>query len=69
MPPRIWTTTRRQARSGVSTPTRAMPSDTAGLNRPPETRKKIHAETVSEKPKAREMYSLYEHVSTPRGND
>jgi hypothetical protein len=46
-----------------------MPSDTAGLNRPPETRKKIHAETVSEKPKAREMYSLYEHVSTPRGND
>jgi hypothetical protein len=28
------------------------------LNKPPDTRKKIHAETVSEKPNAREMYSL-----------
>lgn len=30
---------------------------TAGLNRPPETRKKIHALTVNEKAKARLMYN------------
>jgi hypothetical protein len=58
IPPRIWTNASRHARTGVSTPTRAIPRDTAGLNKPPDTRKKIHAETVSEKPKAREMYSL-----------
>lgn len=37
IPPRIWATVRRAARIGVSTPTRNMPRETAGLKRPPET--------------------------------
>lgn len=37
-----------------------MPQDTAGLKRPPETRKKIQALTAKLKPKARAMYSKLE---------
>lgn len=37
MPPRICEIVRRTARIGVRTPTRNIPSETAGLKRPPET--------------------------------
>ena len=55
IPPKIWETVKRQARRGVSAPTKAIPKDTAGLKRPPETRKKIHALTARLKPNAREI--------------
>lgn len=58
IPPRICDTDSRAPRSGVNAPTRTIPSETAGLNNPPETRKKIQALTASENPKDREMYSL-----------
>ena len=63
IPPRIWLKVRRAPRSGVRAPTRTIPSDTAGLNRPPLTRKKIHALTASEKPNERAMYSLWVSAS------
>ena len=44
----------------MSAPTKAIPKDTAGLKRPPETRKKIHALTARLKPNAREIYSKLE---------
>jgi hypothetical protein len=53
--PRICTKDKSAPRRGVSAPTSTIPSDTAGLNRPPETRKKIHAVTISAKPKQRAM--------------
>lgn len=60
IPPRIWLKLRRQARNGVNAPTRAMPSETAGLKRPPETRKKIQALTVRLKPNESAMYSKFD---------
>lgn len=39
MPPRICEMVRSPARRGVRAPTRSMPSETAGLKRPPDTRK------------------------------
>ena len=58
IPPRICETASKAPRLGVNAPTRTMPRETAGLKRPPETRKKIHAFTAREKPKHNEMYSL-----------
>ena len=55
IPPKICETVKSAPRSGVSAPTSTIPSDTAGLNSPPETRKKIQALTASEKPNPREM--------------
>lgn len=55
IPPSNWLTTRIAARSGVIAPTNARPSETAGLNSPPEIRKKTQALTQREKPKEREM--------------
>jgi hypothetical protein len=37
IPPKIWAKVRRIARRGVKAPTRAIPRETAGLKRPPET--------------------------------
>ena len=58
IPPRIWEKVKSAPRSGVSAPTRTIPSETAGLKSPPETRKKIHALTARENPNDRAMYSL-----------
>lgn len=44
------------ARTHPTAPINAMPNVTAGLNSPPETRKKTHALTARLKPKANEMY-------------
>jgi hypothetical protein len=55
IPPKICDTVNKAARSGVNAPTRSIPSETAGLKRPPETRKKIQALTAREKPKDRAM--------------
>lgn len=55
IPPRIWLNVRSAPRSGCNAPTRTMPSETAGLNNPPLTRKKIQALTASEKPNERAM--------------
>jgi hypothetical protein len=63
IPPRTCETESKAARLGVRAPTRAIPRETAGLKRPPETRKKIQALTAKEKPKQREMYNRFE-VST-----
>jgi hypothetical protein len=60
IPPRICANVRRAPRSGVIAPTRTMPRDTAGLNSPPETRKKIQALMAREKPKERAMYSRFD---------
>jgi hypothetical protein len=58
--PRICTKDKSAPRRGVSAPTSTIPRDTAGLNRPPETRKKIHAQIRREKPKQRAMKSRLE---------
>jgi hypothetical protein len=63
MPPRICEKASKAARLGVNAPTRAIARETAGLKRPPETRKKIQALTARENPKQREIYSKFE-VST-----
>jgi len=63
IPPRIWERASKAARFGVNAPTRAIARETAGLKRPPETRKKIQALTAREKPKQSEMYSKLD-VST-----
>ena len=55
IPPRICDTVRRIPRIGVRAPTRTIPRETAGLNRPPLTRKKIQALTARENPKERAM--------------
>ncbi|CRJ80298.1 hypothetical protein BN1708_000209 [Verticillium longisporum] len=59
-PPSICATKRHAARTGVMARTSSMASVTAGLNRPPLMRKKIHTLTMREKPNATEMY-----MSTP----
>lgn len=64
MPPSSWAKTRMAARTGVMAPTRARPSETAGLKRPPDTRKKTQAQTQSEKPKPSEMKSSCEVLVT-----
>jgi len=46
----------RRARIHPTEPIKAMPSVTAGLNRPPDTRKKTHAFTARLNPKANAMY-------------
>jgi hypothetical protein len=46
----------RVARTHPMAPIKAMPSVTAGLNSPPDTRKKTHALTARLKPNASEMY-------------
>lgn len=56
MLPASCATTSRTHRTGVSARVSSMPKVTAGLNRPPEMRKKIQTLTMSEKPKTREMY-------------
>lgn len=53
MAPRHWDIDKRTARVGVITPTRARPSETAGLKSPPLIRKKTQALTVRLKPKER----------------
>lgn len=53
--PMSWAMTRIPALSQVIAPTSASPSETAGLKRPPETRKKTQALTQSEKPNASDM--------------
>lgn len=55
IPPIICETASRAPRLGVNAPTRTIPRETAGLKRPPETRKKIQAFTAREKPKHSEM--------------
>lgn len=56
IPPNIWATDSKTARKGVRAPTRAIPKDTAGLKRPPETRKNTQTLTPREKPKHNAMY-------------
>jgi len=46
----------RTARIHPTEPIRAMPSVTAGLNSPPDTRKNTHALTARLKPNASAMY-------------
>jgi hypothetical protein len=46
----------REARIHPSEPIKAMPSVTAGLKSPPDTRKKTHALTARLKPNASAMY-------------
>lgn len=53
--PAHWAMVRRIARTGVMTPTKSRPRETAGLKRPPLTRKKIHAQIARLKPNARAM--------------
>ena len=48
--PEICAQNRQMARTIGTAPTRTMPRVTAGLNRPPEIRKKTHTLTMSEKP-------------------
>lgn len=55
MAPRHWDTESKAARIGVMTPTRARPSETAGLKSPPLIRKNTQALTVRLKPKERAM--------------
>jgi hypothetical protein len=56
MPPRIWLRKSRTPRNQGSAPMRHMPKVTAGLNNPPEMRKKTQAVTAREKPNERAMY-------------
>ena len=51
IPPKNCEIESKIALTGVMTPQSARAQDTAGLNKPPEIRKKIQAFTVSEKPK------------------
>lgn len=54
-PPASCAKNRKMARGMGSAPTRTIPSVTAGLNRPPEMRKKIQTLTMREKPNIIEM--------------
>lgn len=59
IPPKICEKERRAPRRGVKAPTSTIPSETAGLKRPPEILKKIQALTARENPKDSAMYSLH----------
>jgi hypothetical protein len=56
MLPASCATSSRMNRTGVKAFVSSMAKVTAGLNRPPEMRKKIQTLTMREKPKTREMY-------------
>jgi hypothetical protein len=53
--PAIWVTKRRRPRTGERPPRRVRAKVTAGLKRPPDTRKKTKTETESEAPNAKAM--------------
>ena len=55
-PPRICATKSKAPRAHGRAPIRHIPNVTAGLNSPPEIRKKTHALTASEKPNDNAMY-------------
>ena len=54
--PKIWARKMRLPRTHPMAPIRAMPSVTAGLNKPPDTRKNTHALTARLKPNPSAIY-------------